>query len=49
MPETATVTVADPDAITDAGLDAHVAPTGNPAQVMLTELLKPLVEPIFTG
>ena len=49
MAGTATETVADPDAITEAGLDAQVAPLGKPAQVMLTKLLKPLDEAIFTG
>ena len=49
MPETATVTVAVPDGITEAGLDPHVAPLGKPEHVIVTDLLNPAFEPIFTA
>ena len=49
MPETATVTVADPDGITEAGLEAHVAPLGKPEHVIVTDWLNPAFEPTFTA
>ena len=49
MPESATVTVAVPDGITEAGLDPQVAPLGKPEQVIVTDWLNPAFEPTFTA
>ena len=43
-----TVMAAEPGACTDPKLAAHVAPAGNPAQVMLTGLLNPAIAATFT-
>ena len=45
---TLTAVAADPGGVTEVGLDAHVAPVGNPVQVKLTDPLKAPLEPTFT-